>query len=815
MDIDLTFTLELMAGVAYAKSLWEEPSIKVKVFEACDSRSYNRSSNSNRETGLNSISKELVNNVYEKNLPDIISVNLVHIVKSMGKKIFHWAEYLQRNFRLKVRNPDAIYWTSVGTIDQKKIFQKSVSNMLIKNFYEVCDMASRCAQLEFIESHSAEIKEHLVKHKSSSNADHLKTHKLIVRTLIHVNKSFQEDLNLTDDIVDSDEESELTKLFDLAVTTGSDIAVKYYWNKMNVIDQEGNILNCWEKCFKLYKASPYEQNYMQEKYVEILIFLMSKMSEDQIKKILVLDKKCKILIMFLTVWPAQHFFISVFSHVKDSLTGSQYIKILSETLNHLVSFADSELNAHENFYYKFFKVVWHSFTSSLKDAFCAFIIKPLKEIEKPGPNVFESDNGRIKPSFKMIMIQLFRIFHLEGLKLIINDQHLVNERDLLINVGVFKFKELVRQENYEMLNRFMLGVFDSYEGEENFKLKFNFYEDLIIDDKLDAVQKLLIWQSNSEDERLKLLKSGVSFEEMCEKLIKYGKCNVAEKFLRWVLKNEEVEDLKNKFKSENFVKETIYYFWKNRYELNSKEKILKNSDDFLNWILNSKDDVDLFKQEKLFASYECVSLYFKNLNEEYKILSEKKKWFQQFLLYCNLTEEKISEVKKNVIENIHNLLVPSDRKSKIWFSDIEYLISWVAEKDPEKKKEIIKKLLDSVDIFLLSNMIFESNRERLRFYNQWILENPSIITKLKNERLSRISTTELDDYYASMKSVFEKLETGCKLNIQDVRCIEDYEDYDFDNDSFSDFHDADYDNTWDTFDTDTESDSGSDNSSDY
>lgn len=771
---DFTFTLEFLAAVAYARSLWEEPLIKVKVFEACDSRSYESDYNDyNREKEMKAVTKMLVDEVYKKNLPESICINVVHIIKSMGKKILFWAEYLKEEMHLKIRHPDAIYWTNIGIIDQTKIFQKCVSDMLTKETYAVCDMACRCAQVEFIESNFEEIKTFF----SDSRFNYGLHSHFIASTLLHVGKS-SEDFKWSKNQINPENQPELKNLLRLSIEKGCDVAVKHYFEKMNVIDQEDSIISSAVKCVEMYTNwRNRSKNHIKEKLVEILIFFVSKMSENQIQEFLT-SRKSSVFLMFMSVWPIQEFFIPLFNLVKDSLTGVECVEILGNILELMkpefypqIKLVNSigvfnvlmisglqesfnvQLTAADNFYFDTFKVFWHSFTKSCK-------------IELTSDNHLWNTE-----KFCEIIKLLFGVFDLKLLKLVINDKILENQRDEFIKKGNSKFKTLVFEENFDLLDKFIEEIFCTDVEKENFKLSLNFYDDLISCKKFDVVEKLITWQLNSNEDRLKFINSRIDCKSVCQKLIEDNQYEDVDLFLSWVYKiEEEKENFKNIFRSDDYIREKVYDLWINNFlTFNKQHENRCNS--FLKWILESEDSINQFKKEKLLFNSICVETFCRKLwlKEERHYLFGPPydcEILEQFSTFCDLTTEKIARLKKTLRKNIGKMFL-SYHDEKIDFSVLEYLVNWASNSDVQKRGAI-KKLIKSVGIVTLWDGISFANRNDLiQFYNEWIIKSPNIAI-LKKEILSRNDFPD-ERYKEQQKKIFQKLEKGQKIDLEDVK----------------------------------------------
>lgn len=790
--VDHVWSLELLAGVAYVKTIWEKPVITTKLIEVCDAQV----PGSQFDKGeFAAVSNMVIDEVYEKILPELVSVNAVHIAKKMGFNIYNWANYLLKIYKLKINSADAIQWTSVGTINVVKVFQNWLSKpkVLKPKAGVVLLIACRCAQVEFIQKKSLKIQKFLETF-NVPRENEIKYLTFMRKTLEY----FQKD-QIADPV------GKPVELFNLAVELGFYDAAKFYWNEMDVIEQEANIIPNATSCVEKSFDTSYKEYQPFQKHKEILMFLISKMSEN-IRRNFFRDMKFKILAITLMVWPAQKLFRLYLAEMKDALNNADYFFVLIKILTELEKdmYWDKRLNPTNNIYYPIFQIVWLCFSDSLQQelvipqnpqgqglAHGPALGMLLENLGVPIPNVHNLPNHQRSQPLTIVHVvhQLLNMFHLPGLKLVLNDKNVKNIKDQLINKNLVVFEEVVENEKFEALDLFMHEIFDSDEKKKNFKLKLNFYYELIIKSKFDVAEKFLNWQFDSNGNRKELIMNVINPKKICETFI--GKCEYekAENFLNWVFEtDDEKENFKNQFRSDDFVVKTVYGLWAKHgtfygeHEINQESKA-ENTLKFLRWVFKNEDKVNQYKTEKLITGYKSVEYFFTTI-------MGKVKAFQKFLSFCELPEDKIKQVKKELFENINDVARSGfkDTLRMFHFGELDYLFSWSADSD-EQKKMAIKNFLNLVGVtYVWRSLTFycKVNREepddRVRFFNEWVKGSPDLVFQMKNHLYS-VNRKKMPGFFPVIKNICGKLEKGEDLHFNDLfvsgpnngeQCIMDY-----------------------------------------
>ena len=115
--------LQRMAMISMAISLWEQSHIRNKIQEFLTFE-YKEGENKSNEKKWHDITKLILKQIESNTLRSIIlKIELTHIIKCMGEKIFNWYEYIRKNIEddkkeSAINYIEKIYWTHYGSIDE-------------------------------------------------------------------------------------------------------------------------------------------------------------------------------------------------------------------------------------------------------------------------------------------------------------------------------------------------------------------------------------------------------------------------------------------------------------------------------------------------------------------------------------------------------------------------------------------------------------------------------------------------------------------------------------------------------------------------
>lgn len=775
MKYKFELNLQRMAMGTTALSLWERPHIKNKVRDffrheykdGIRSREYKEAN----EAKWSNLTKEVLNQLEPRVLPKILDSELIYVIREVGAKIYNWYEYIKEN--LSYNNVDyaqQIYWTPYGSIDQIKIFKSfwlENSSLSTGNKDRDISRLFRLACNYVLEEHINNLWQQVPKEiqegtfYTESIYEEYKFHLIAYWVLTfygelhHLTRYLKRVSRDHDKLYDCNHSVE-ENMFRLSVSQGYELAAKYFWNKLSDEEKDRNLISSIglsiKRYYNIYTSE--EASYKHEKYAEICTYLMSQMTISQEQE-LFKSYNSSILEIFLSHWPWQELLMPTLERMWSYLGNGGYQNILYEIVCKISKDYGLGYAIENSKYQRILHEIWQKSPACLK-----------QQIDQ---SYHDSSN---------ITTKLLDIWDLSTLKLIINDQDMVQRRWELIDKGYVKYEKLIQEDKYELLDQFIEEILYTCEEKKNFKQKIDIWDYFIIGDQYGLADKLLAWQCSSEEEKQKLMDK-INHIELCQSFIRKDQSELANKFLDWrFTRAEEIKDCKNSFKTDKFSSDQIYKLWQLPKE--DIEIAREKSDKFLKWFLHSEEEIVWFKQEKLIKNDELKEIL------SHKFIGRNRfEIIEDFLEWCLLPQEEIKPLKQMIVD------------SKIWqkckyniadgsLDIIERCVKWAF--DTEKQKlEFIKKFMLSDDgiescYFLVK---YASNvdphhpkptkEEKLvkfnKFIDFWIkpLEN---FHEVKNKLASYVTYYREEDQIENHQifmSVLDNLEQSNEM--MDISCI--------------------------------------------
>lgn len=705
MKYKFELNLSRMAMISKAVSLWQQPDIKNETREFFREDMGNEGldrGTSNEEKWHNitkSVLKQLESQISPMVLPPILNAELIHVVRSIGEKIYNWYEYLCKHIGPNDKQPvtnyiEKIYWTYYGTIDEVKILKSFWLDNPRVDVAKVYNLACEYALEENVgnlwEQISGEIQEKCYED----------IYKVYERQILAYWECYRDgDLPqligyLETEIRNSGgtatyynrlynkQHSVAENMFRLSMYVGYSKAVEYFWCKLNEEEKERNIVGSIPTSIKRYdQCGANGKHYKQEKHVEICAFLLGQMEAGHKKELYEAetiggamdsfgeqDPGCRygILRMLLSALPWQEFFIPTLEEMwgvleEDGHTG---VELLSLVATHMKK--DHELGyiVENGEYQRILHAVWHKIPEHLKTKIA-------------------EDNSALN-----LICDLLDIWDLTSIKLIINAPEMIQKREKLIESGYTRYVKLIEEDKYELLDQFIAEILNSDEEKKFFKQKIDIWDYFIRGGQYELANKLLDWQCSTEKEKQEL-KGRMNYAELCQDFIQQDKYELADKVLAWQFDAEDARrSSKDSFKNNKFSSDYIYKLWAVRKE--DAEVAKEKSAKFLHWFLNSEEEIAWFKQEKLIKNDQLEKVLchsFVGYNH-FEIIED-------FLGWCLLSQEEIQQIKQVVVDkriwqnckyDIANGLVDS----------AETFVKWAFDEEA-KRKDFVRQFMTSDD----------------------------------------------------------------------------------------------------------------------
>ena len=334
LKLDFTFEIKLkrLCLVKIATSLWERRDIKQKIrlfFQDLSPNLHNNILIRNWHCYLTTKVIPLVNNF---SLPSVLINILKHFISSIGSQILYWTKFLTKSLEFEISCTETLFWTHYGTIDKIKIFKywfdyKKLNTSQLFNvscifcleeyvpllWNEIPDEVKKSEfYTETIYKFSVyaliiywkkrlgeEIKEHFVYTIHIEEWEKIVTLRragLLTRDQIYHKK--MDWLEYCNDSLSIEE-----NMYRGAIIEGLDLAVQYFWNNLDEIQQKRDFDDLLETI---------DRNRKDRGYSEVLLFMVTKMKVNNNFPILYPFSLWK---TFLDNFPYEEFFIPVLSRV--------------------------------------------------------------------------------------------------------------------------------------------------------------------------------------------------------------------------------------------------------------------------------------------------------------------------------------------------------------------------------------------------------------------------------------------------------------------------------------------------------------------
>lgn len=696
--------LQRMAMISMAISLWEQSHIRNKIqkfliFE------YKDHENQVNEKKWHDITKLILKQIESNTLHSILKIELTHVIKSIGEKMFNWYEYIRKNIEYDKKESainyiEKIYWTHYGSIDEVKILKSFWIDNPRLNILTVYDMACEYALEENInhlweqipremqnicEDIYTEYKCLILAYWQCCRDGNLSLFVRLLETTIHSGRTYIR--NTLYNKYHSVEEN----MFRLSIYGGYSKAVEYFWDKLNEEEKSRNVVsgiqisvtNNIPGCTTLG-----EFYHKQEKCVEICIFLINQVRASHRRMPIahiIYDSfdddiyVCSILKIISLMWPWQDFLEQVLDELEETLkaqnngyTGLNLLYAITScmkrdyNLGYVIENSKYERILHE---------VWHKIPACLKS------------------KIAETD-----PHLDLIQ-DLLEIWHLSCVKLIINAPEMIQWRTRLLESGYIictRIGELIRIGQYELLNQFMEEILVSENEKKIFKKAIDMWDYFINEDQYDLADKLLDWQADSMEEKEEL-KSKIDHVGLCLNFIKQDQYKLADKLLDWKFSTRKARQVcKDSFKNNKSSYDYIYELW--AVEKEQVEIAQNKSHKFLNWFLQSEEEIVWFKKHKLVND---------QLEETLCELFIENNYFETieyFLDWCLLSKEEIQKLKQVIV----NRKISKKCKCNIMWNYIdvaEKFVKWAFDEEAERTEFIRQFVLSNEGIACCADFI--------------------------------------------------------------------------------------------------------------
>lgn len=476
MEYEFELNLQRAAMIKIAVSVWERESLKRKIRDE-----YTNNQLKCYDDNWDVLTREVLLQLESIVLPVDLKREIIYMVRSISFKMFSWIDFVAKKLHCDVGVAQEICWTEHGTIDKVKSMESlQVGNPKLK-IVNLFNMACYFCNEEFI----YKLWEHLPSEKQTCQFYNRELYKKYEHHLVaywkycinHNLPSLVQYLVIDHCNIYNVNYTVEENMLRLCVSEGFELAAKYFWNKL---DKDEKRRNLFKSAMAVLKKST--GNYSLERkegYVEIFIFLLKKLSEEE-KDELIEEEAGLVLNLFLSAWPWQEFFMPIFEAALDRLSQEDYIDLCEIIVDKLTEDHNLGISLQECKFRRILHEVWKKSSPELKESV----------------NVYS--NGWY------ILKNLLSMEDIQSMKMIINDPCLEEERAELIADGNTFFSKLIHQNKYNLIEEFIQEILMEHETtdfKDSIVKKADVAYSFVLKDAYDDADRFLNFILDSETQR--------------------------------------------------------------------------------------------------------------------------------------------------------------------------------------------------------------------------------------------------------------------------------------------------------------------------
>lgn len=501
--------LKRFAMTALIANLFEDSITKEKIKEVIRTK-YNRSIRFPFEALKEEINKLTFKKLEELNLSKELMPETEGILIIFTKKIIAWAEYIIKILKFDLSYIDDIYWTSLGTIDEAKIFDKywrkhgNLSKFLTndhENREMVPELACDYANEEIILSCQNKLIKEVIKFLKNVKVSSIKN-KVEKLAAIYICYSYGEgyDLMMEKNVYSRFKQTgkvNISEIIFICADQGLSQAMKFFWKyldnteKQNIMAKlafyslHGHLSSSYmtsdPRLPDLYEKYKHYDEIESARGAEMVHFLLNQMSLEQRNKFLK-ENIGGIVKLFLLVWPYQELLLKIL----DLKSVEQWMSEINDD------------NGEDVLYAPLYRMIKDGLSDSCvyQNIFHEVLRKVMKIVPRyqKTKRLFDQMHYEFEDIEDLEVIEVFYDrFDVVALSIIINDKDLEEERDMMLSMGRDKILELKRDGKIESLISFMENVLISNGERKKFIKQYGLADDILKSDNPDIKDKVLRW----------------------------------------------------------------------------------------------------------------------------------------------------------------------------------------------------------------------------------------------------------------------------------------------------------------------------------
>ncbi|XP_034949765.1 uncharacterized protein [Chelonus insularis] len=545
-----------ISALRIAQTFWNRKEVKNKIVEFFNSGSHYDNYDDIAE--WRKLTKVLIDTWDDVILPIYLKIELTHIIREIGEKIYDRYWYIKNENKYQVYTQlkeiinyvAQIRWTPFGTVDETETYKAFLSNnpdisatlmycFACKFVVEECVNKLWDHRPTDVQNGTNQIRIHkndddimVAYFKYLDDKDYVNFIKYFVTTtnpdMFHMFLSPVYNLNHTT----------TENMMRLSIDNGNYTAMRYFWEKLSLTEKKRNIVHgiCSSVMHYNYLDSMSECQYPhdKERYIQIFLFFINQISVDLRRKVLndtplfikfdvytktQINVKYTVLKMLLFKWPWQQLLIPALKEmIKDIGLDSVTVRlILDKVTARMVEFYDLGYEMRNSTH----QLILHEIWSIIPDRFKVTLTK----------------NCRQTMDF---MRNLVYVWDLDSLRMILNDPKVQICRNEYIEAAKEGYLLLMIRDEFELLDEFMLRFLRSEEEKRWFKQKIYFWDSIRRNSSYQFVRELNMNSSTifgPTEERF--LQECTSCTNLCSVFLRMNRLDLAYKFLQWTYNSRD------------------------------------------------------------------------------------------------------------------------------------------------------------------------------------------------------------------------------------------------------------------------------------
>lgn len=342
----LELNLQQISLIQIVINLWEQKAIKLKIKKSI----INSDKSLDYYYPIDTEKKEWINTILQQiqqlNLNNSMKNILSYMVKPIGDRLLDWLTRISKRLKNSTMYPtindyiDNINWTTIGTIDEIKIFKKiyhnKPNNELINTIFLFEESCNYCLKKYIIKMwNKFEFNERdVIWSKCESNGPTPDIYNLIYWILYLSDDKLLDFIKsyLPNDYLPYKGLTDKRNMFNFSSSIGNDLSVKYFFNHLNDYEKFNDLIPAAELLLFNEKERQYNRSLApltKQKNLTIkfngdtLVFFLQQMTNDM--RILFLKKSCNFILgSLIREWPWRFLYLTILDYCWDFFDDNNY-----------------------------------------------------------------------------------------------------------------------------------------------------------------------------------------------------------------------------------------------------------------------------------------------------------------------------------------------------------------------------------------------------------------------------------------------------------------------------------------------------------